>query len=77
MGDSQFNTLVFSSAYVILVVVLWQCIWLKLLKLPVPVAFGSSCVEWSMLLRGRPAVKMVETTRQLNVEARQKRGVAL
>jgi len=55
-------------------VVLWLFIGLKPLIWPIPVAFGSRCVEEPIFLCGRCVVEMVKGIKYLDVEAQQKRG---
>ena len=48
--------------------VLLLFIWLKLLIWPVPVAFGSGCVEGSIFLCGEGAVKVAKAIEYPEVE---------
>ena len=55
--------------------VLLLFIWLKLFIWPVPVAFGSGCVEGPIFLCGEGAVKVAKAIQYLEVEeAQQERG---
>jgi len=66
MGDNQSKSLALSFTYVILVMVLWLLIGLKLFVWPVPVGFGSGCVEELILLYCVGVVKVAKVIEYLD-----------